>query len=546
LCLRLRRRGHRHGTEAPARFDAEAFRRETGLVTALPETSLLDRLVISLPDAYPGPGGACAVLRAGEVIARHAWGWANAERRIPFTPGTLFRMCSITKQFTCGVVLDAFPDPTVLDDDVAARLPLLDRAPPRALHLCHNQSGLRDYWAVAMLHGAPAESPFGDIEAAAVIGATRTLHFTPGTRYSYANQNFRLLSDIVQQRTGRSFAEALRTRIFDRSGMHSALLAADTRALPDGTEGYEGNAETGFRPAVNRILWTGDAGMAATLDDMIAWERHIDATREDPNALTTRLSAPVAFADGRPAFYGFGLSRRHELGNPITGHGGALRGWRSHRLYDRAARVSVVVMFNHLCDAHQAAIDLLAAARGENRPRPARGLAVPPWVGNYIEPETGLAVRISAAPAGQLRLGYGHSPELVDLQPDGTAGSDGTRLRPGDGLWMDRPAENQSSRLQGFGQASAPHVAGRYRCAELAAELTVADAGGVFYGGFSGFLGQGRMEKLAPAGPDVWMLPCYRALDHTPPGDWTLAFRADGGVTVGCWLARGLNYARAS
>jgi D-aminopeptidase len=57
------------------------------------------------------------------------------------------------------------------------------------------------------------------------------------------------------------------------------------------------------------------------------------------------------------------------------------------------------------------------------------------------------------------------------------------------------------------------------------------------------------MELLDPVGGDVWALPCPRALDHTPPGDWTLAFRRNAagvveGVTVGCWLARGLSYDR--
>src|ERR1700754_2830942 len=102
----------------------------------------LDRFLKNLPQKYAGPGGAVAVLKDGEVLARHAWGWANAERRIPFTPKTLFRMCSITKQFTCGLVLDAFPDPSVLDGDVRARLPRLEREAPTARHLCHNQSGL--------------------------------------------------------------------------------------------------------------------------------------------------------------------------------------------------------------------------------------------------------------------------------------------------------------------------------------------------------------------------------------------------------------------
>jgi D-aminopeptidase len=57
------------------------------------------------------------------------------------------------------------------------------------------------------------------------------------------------------------------------------------------------------------------------------------------------------------------------------------------------------------------------------------------------------------------------------------------------------------------------------------------------------------MELLDHVAADVWALPCPRALDHTPPGDWTLAFRRDDAgrvvsVRVGCWLARNLVYDR--
>ena len=136
------------------------------------------------------------------------------------------------------------------------------------------------------------------------------------------------------------------------------------------------------------------------------------------------------------------------------------------------------------------------------------------------------------------------------MQNDGTAGDDDGRLRPNqDGLWLDLPGDNLSSLLHPRPGAALPDVAGRYRCIELDAELTVTDAGGMLYGGFSGFLGQGRMELLEPIGPDLWALPCPRALDHTPPGDWTLAFRRDEtgrteAVDIGCWLARRLSYAR--
>lgn len=511
----------------------------------------LDSAVAGLHRAYPGPGGAVAVLRQGEVLVRHAWGFANAERRIPFTPGTLFRMCSITKQFTCAALLDSLPDPTALDPGLQSRLPLLEGPTPGILDLCHNQSGLRDYWAVAMLHGSPAEAPFGDDEARAVIAGTRTLQFVPGSRYSYVNQNFRLVSDLLQERTGESFADLLRTRVFARAGMETAFAAVDTRAMPDGTEGYEGTQASGFRAAENRILWTGDAGLGASLDDMIAWERYIDATRDDPAALPTRLAMPVTFADGSPAPYGFGLSRATGFGRALIGHGGALRGWRSHRFYVPADRVSVVVMFNHLSDAHAAALDLLGAVLDEARPAPGADLPMPPWLGTFREPETGLSVRIDAAAPGQLRLRFGHVAERLNLRPDGSAGNGRTRLLPeGGSLRMERPQENQASTLLPASGEARRDISGRYHCAELDAGLEVVDSGGAIYGSFQGMLGRGRMELLEPIGPDLWTLPCPRALDHTPPGDWTLAFRrgTDGridDVEVGCWLARRLTYTRA-
>jgi D-aminopeptidase len=155
-------------------------------------------------------------------------------------------------------------------------------------------------------------------------------------------------------------------------------------------------------------------------------------------------------------------------------------------------------------------------------------------------------------PPGQFRLRYGHMADRLDLLPDGTArsASGNVHLRPTtDGLWMDRPHENQSSRLAPCAGTPTQDVAGSYRCDELDAELTITDAGGVLYGGFSGCLGQSRMELLDPIGADLWALPCPRALDHTPPGDWTLSIQRDATgrpttIEVGCWLARRLPYVR--
>jgi D-aminopeptidase len=219
----------------------------------MPDT--LEKTLATLPQRFAGPGGAVAVLKDGQVLARHAWGFADLERRIPFTTETMFLICSISKQFTVATTLlttDLDRQPDILESQLAARLPLLATR-PAARHLAHNQSGLRDYWALTALCGSPVEAPFVEAQARRLIARTASLHFTPGTRYSYCNQNFRLLGDMAAERAGTDLGTLMRQHVFDRAGMPTARLNADTSQIPGFTVGYEGSQELGFRPATNRI-----------------------------------------------------------------------------------------------------------------------------------------------------------------------------------------------------------------------------------------------------------------------------------------------------
>ncbi len=510
----------------------------------------LDNATARLAQAYAGPGGAVAVLKDGETLTRHAWGFADVDRRLPFTPQTLFRICSITKQFTCGLMLDQTPDPLVLNDAIRARMPLLQGVAPTALHMAHNQSGLRDYWATAMLCGSPVEASFDEAQARHLIALTSSLHFTPGTQYSYCNQNFRLLGDVVAERAGEDFATLLRTRIFDRAGMPSARLCADTSVMPDGTVGYEGTLETGFRPAVNRVHWTGDAGIGASLDDMIAWERHIDATRDDASSLYQRQSAPNRFADGAVARYAFGLGHVEMLGIKGTGHGGGLRGWRSIRFYLPSERISVVVLFNHMADPRRAALDLLAQLVPTPTKSGAGGSATP-WEGRYQEPGTGLVVRLEPTREQSVNLHFaGLTPETLGLGRDDEARGGNVLLRRTDaGIRMERTGDNLSGVLIPVTGEAALDVGGVFQSDEYAADFTCVSDGGGVYGAFSGYLGTGLMQPMIPVGTDLWRLPMPRALDHSPPGDWTVRFvREDAGVVaaeIGCWLARRVMFRRS-
>ena len=507
--------------------------------------SALDHAIDALPHLYPGPGGAVAVVKDGVPIIRHGWGFANLESRQPFTVATLTPICSITKQFTCATMLSVAPDPALLDPLTAAMLPRLSTERPTTRDLANNQSGLRDYWALTVLCGAMPEGDFRPADALTLINLTRSLHFRPGTGYSYSNGNFRMLALAIAEKAGRSFDELLMERVVAPAGMETACFAPETAALPGGATGYEGSLGSGWRPGFNNIHWAGDAGICASVDDLVQWERYIDRTRDDAGSIHAQLSQPVTFRDGSPASYGMGLARRQRWGRAMTGHGGAIRGWRLQRFWVPSERLSVDVAFNHESDSHGAAMHVLAAALGESaEPEPSDKAAAMSFAGTWLDAETGLLLDVAVTDDGKLSACYAGGAEILSVAADGIArGLDMTLTHDGGGLRITRPGDGINASALPVGASAAEDIAGRYHSKELGSELEIVNAGGSWFAGFRGFLGSGPFMPISRVSKDVWRLACHRSLDAPAPGDWTLQISRTpegrlNGVSVGCWLAR--------
>lgn len=510
----------------------------------------LEQALNVLPDRYRGPAGVVGVMKDGEVIARRAWGFADMERRLPMTAASRLPICSISKHMTCALLLDMLGSPEALDPLLPELLPNFKGPLPRVADLCHNQSGLRDYWALTVLQGAVPEALFTEEDGLRLLSQAKSGHFAPGANYSYSNGNFRLLAELIRRASGRDFGELLRERIFGPAAMTGAVLASDTRQTLDGVIGYEGNDTVGFLPAKSGIFWFGDAGISASLDDMLAWERHIDATRDDPASLYSRISVPVSFADSKPAPYGYGIRRDRIGGYDITAHGGALRGFCSYRMHIASERLSIVVIFNHEASAMRAAWSLMEAALGcriGDDTVPAEG-----WTGLWLDEVQGLYLRTEDQKEG-VRLLYATAPGLCTPAPDGTARARDIVLRREEGrLLMERPGENLrvvAKPVSPVEWADGAGIAGLYRSEEIGARLEIEARDGATYVGFEGMLGKGPVERMYPLADDLWVITTRRSMDAAPPGDWTVQIRRDpsgkvSGLRLGCWLARNIDYRR--
>lgn len=508
----------------------------------------LMRALDLLPQRFKGPGGVAGLVRNGQVIARRAWGHADMGARLVMRAATRLPICSISKQFTCGLLLDQVADPASLDPFVADYLPLVTGEMPKVQHLADNQSGLRDYWALTVLQGAFPEQEFRRSDALPLIARTKTGHFAPGVSYSYCNNNFRILGELIERAAGRDLAGLLQERIFGPAGMATAVLLPDSRHNADGVVGYEGNDGTGFLPALNGIWWAGDSGISASLDDMLAWEVFIDRTRGDRDGLYNRLTALPLFRDGARASYGNGIAHAEVAGRATTGHGGALRGFRAHRRHMADERLSVVVMLNHEADAHGAAIGLIEAALGYV----ATEAAAPPegWAGLWLDEADGMIAR-TVPEDGGVTLHYTTTPTRLKVGVDGLARATELVLeRTSEGLTMRRDGENRVVTARPLAPVDRvdPAIAGRYWSDELEAWMEIGTGDGAAWVGFEGMLGRGPVERMYPVAKDVWVIPTRRSMDASPPGDWTMLVRREGGqvigLTLGCWLARGIAYTR--
>ena len=526
----------------------------------------IEHLLQTLPSAFRGPGGTVAVVRDGKILGKHAWGMADIDRRVAMTEETLMPICSISKQMVCAVLKSLERQPTLemqkqgLDAGAfTAALPALlamdSAAHPDLAHLCNNQSGIRDYWARSMLWGAHPEGRFTlDEDARHAMARIGETHFAPGAQYAYSNTNFHILARLVETVSGQTLASLLAERIFDPAGMKTALFCSTTAEHPRPCVGHEGDAQQGYVPARNQVQWSGDAGVVASLMDMIAYEQYLHREWTAPSSLYRQLAERPVFNDGNPAPYGNGFAHVDIEGRKTLGHGGALRGYRLHRLHAPDEHLSIIVMLNHQADATALAEHLLRQVLEIGQAEATCLTADSRWTGIYLDPYSKLAISAVVGSDGTLSITYaGFAESLVFETPYRARSREMIAELKGDRIVLYRLEDNQilhADRLpEPAVQESTEELVGVYRCAEIDSTLLCDAAGGVLFGAFEGFLGSGPAHLMHPLGHDTWALKCPRGMDAPAPGDWTLVFERDpdgsiATVTVGCWLARQLKYVR--
>ncbi|THD10068.1 serine hydrolase [Rhodanobacter lindaniclasticus] len=301
-----------------------------------------------LVQPYDGdvPGVSLLVLKDGKAVLSRGYGRSDLTRGTEAGPATDYRLASVTKQFTAAAILLLAQDGKLsIDDPVRRWLPSLPQvADGITLHnLLDHTSGVLNY---EDLMPEPYAGQISDAGVLALLEKENRLYFPPGSKYRYSNSGYALLALVAERASGMSFADYVRTRIFQPLGMRNTLAyVAGGPQVPHRAWGYSKSCDGWTRTdqnAYSAVL--GDGGIYSNIADMARWDAALYDDRLLGDASRALAFGHQAQVSDTPeaTYYGFGW----RVAGDRLWHSGESIGFRNTIVRWPKQHLTVVVLSN--------------------------------------------------------------------------------------------------------------------------------------------------------------------------------------------------------
>lgn len=305
----------------------------------------VDEIANKFVDSGRTPGLSIAIAQGGDVLVSKGYGLANIETNEPVTADTVFRIGSVTKQFT-GVALVQLESAgkLALDDSITSLLTEYP-APPTPItirHLLHHTSGIPSFT------GLPSYGPNMpvDVTHADMVArfASLPLEFEPGAKWNYSNSGYYLLGMIVEAASGQTYAEYLEANLFEPAGMtHSDYEVPSTSRA----QGYRRNGDTFELAGPLSMTQPFAAGaIVSTAPDLVRWQRALVDGALEPADAFERITSDAVETGQTGERYGLGIGVGERNGREVISHGGGINGFASLLAYFPESGHTVVLLAN--------------------------------------------------------------------------------------------------------------------------------------------------------------------------------------------------------
>jgi CubicO group peptidase (beta-lactamase class C family) len=318
------------------------------------------------------PGVAVAALCGGEVIYKSARGMANLELQIPLTADMVFRIGSLTKQFTAAAIMLLVEEGKVsVSDEITKYLPdyPTQGATITVEHLLTHTSGVRSYTDMPGWMETRIVNPMS-VEELIDGFKNEPMDFQPGTEYRYNNSGYILLGAIIEKASGQTYAEFIQQRIFDPLQMGNSYYDEHSSIIKNRVSGYGGSLDDPKNARYLSMTQPYAAGsLLSTVEDLGKWNTALFAGDVVSKDSLARMIADYKLTDGSLAGYGYGLMPGDIRGHTAIMHSGGIFGFVTFGVCLPEEEVYVAVLCNSTSlNPGLAATEIAAMAVGDPFP----------------------------------------------------------------------------------------------------------------------------------------------------------------------------------
>jgi CubicO group peptidase (beta-lactamase class C family) len=371
------------------------------------------------------PSVAVAVAREGKIIWEEAFGFADVENRIPATPHTMYSLASISKPITATglmilkergrIALDRPINEYLGEAKIAVRVGNPVDATVR--RVANHTSGLPLHYQF-FYEDESYRAPSRD-ETIRRYGNCVTV---PGERYQYSNLGYGILDYIIARVSGRSYAEFMRTEVFQPLGLtHTSVNIGPGlekhQAIRYGLDGTPIPFYDFDHP--------GGSAVYASAHDLVRFGMfHLKAHLPDQKAIlkdkTITEMQKATVGTGDKSGYGIGWGTNESpSGRLVISHSGGMGGVSTLlRLYP-SEKIAIVVLSNASSNLPGQVMERIVAVVAPEPPRnPGTQNQPPPdfkphgellgdWQGKVHTYKGELSFRLTFQPDGVVRAQLG-------------------------------------------------------------------------------------------------------------------------------------------
>ena len=311
-----------------------------------------------LTELYPaaGPGASILVVKEGKTILRKAYGMANLELNVPLSSEMVFRIGSVTKQFTsAGIMKMVEQGKLKVSDSITEYLPEYPTHGHNITieNLLTHTSGIKSYTDMGE---TMKEIVNEDLTVDELVASFKDapMDFAPLSAYEYSNSGYALLGAIIEKISGKSYADYIQEEFFTPLGMTSSYYGSFTKIIPNRAMGYQ-VVENGFLNAEYmsmRVPYSAGS-IVSTVDDLQRWTNALHSGKVVSEQSYQKMTTPFVLSTGKNAGsdesgqgYGYALNVTDLKGHRKVGHSGGIPGFITMVQWIDDEKLLVIVLSN--------------------------------------------------------------------------------------------------------------------------------------------------------------------------------------------------------